>query len=479
MTTPSPWPGQATLSSAEHVDHLLNRIGELDHAIRSVIVTDPDAMATAIALDAQARDGAVRSPLHGVPVLVKDNIDTASLPTTAGSLALAGQRPSADAPLVQRLREAGLVVLGKTNLSEWANIRSPHSTSGWSAVGGLTLNPWGPGRNAGGSSSGSAAAVAAGFSPLAVGTETDGSIVCPAAFNGVVGVKPTVGLLPGSGIVPISSSQDTAGPMARSVGEAALLLDVMAATGRRFCDAAAASTAAESLAGLRLGVARGYWTGHATTDALAEQVLAAVSQHGAVLVDPADVPMLPSYDAGEDELVVLLHELHRDLAAYLATRPDGAPRTLADVVTFNRAHADTELAWFGQEFFELALTDAYRDEQRYREARARNLHAARDDGIDRVLAEQQLDALVTPAFGPAPFADLVTGDHIAGGDVTSAAAVAGYPVVCVPMGFVHGLPVALAVVGSAGSEEILLRVARGVELVVGLHAAGALHPPGW
>ena len=479
MAAPLPWTNGPALSSAEHVDHLLSRIGERDHALHSVLVTHPDAMAAAIARDTEVRDGSPRGPLHGMPVLVKDNVDTADLPTTAGSLALAGLRPASDAPIVRRLRAAGVVVLGKTNLSEWANIRSPHSTSGWSAVGGLTLNPWAAGRSAGGSSSGSGAAVAAGFAPLAVGSETDGSIVCPASFNGVVGIKPTVGLLPGEGIVPISTSQDTAGPMARSVGEAAVLLDAMADGGGRFAASCGATTAAEALSGLRLGVARGCWTEHPGTDAVAEDVLGLLSRHGATLVDPADIPRLPSYDASDDELTVLLHELRRDLAAYLATRPDGAPRTLEDIVAFNLAHADEELLWFGQEFLELALTDDYRDVERYRAARERGVRATRDEGIDQVLGEHGLDVLVAPAYGPAPFADLVAGDHILGGAVTAAPAVAGYPIVCVPMGFVHGLPVGLAIVGTARSEETLLRAARGVELAVGLHEAGALQPPGW
>jgi amidase len=481
MTSPPP-PGPATnlLSSAEQVDHLLNRIGEVDGpSLHAVVATSPDAMATAIALDAEHRDGRVRSPLHGVPVLVKDNIDTTDLDTTAGSLALVGHRPVSDAPIVTRLREAGMVVLGKTNLSEWANIRSPHSTSGWSAVGGLTGNPWGAGRSPGGSSSGSGAALAAGLAAYAVGTETDGSIVCPASLNGVVGVKPTVGLLPGKGIVPISNSQDTAGPMARSVAQAAALLDVLAGSDGRYGAAAAVATAEQALSGMRLGVARAWFGDHPATDAVAETALGLLAAAGATLVDPADVPTVPAYDAGGDELVVLLHELRRDLEAYLATRPHGCPRTLEDVVAFNRAHAELELPWFGQEYLELALTDPMRDVDAYRAALDRGGQAARADGIDAVLGQHDLHAMLAPTYGPAWLSDLVNGDQVQGGKVTAAPAVAGYPLVSVPMGFVHGLPVGLAVVGTANSEETLLRVAQGVEHVVGLHAAGALHPPGW
>lgn len=466
------------MSSAERVDHLLNRIGELNPALRAVICTAPDAMSTAIERDVELRAGHRRSALHGVAVLVKDNIDTADLPTTAGSLALSYDRPSADAGVVQRLREAGAVVLGKTNLSEWANIRSPHSTSGWSGVGGLTANPWGPGRNAGGSSSGSGSAVAAGLCEGAIGTETDGSIVCPSALNGIVGLKPTVGLLTTDGIVPISHSQDAPGPMARSVAMTATLLDVLADSRGQYAAAADIALASDALSGMRIGVARAYFGEHPGTDAVAEEALRQLSAAGCVIVDPADVPTLPSYDAGDDELTVLLHELKRDLDAYLTTRPMAAVRTLDDVVAFNREHAAEELPWFGQEFFEMALTEPMRDTERYTQARQRNLVAARD-GLDAVFAEHSLDALVAPTYGPAWLSDLVNGDQVKGGAITSAPAIAGYPILTVPMGFVHGLPVGLGLVGKADSEATLLRIARGVELSAGLLVSGALHPPGW
>jgi amidase len=409
--------------------------------------------------------------------LVKDNIDTAdAMLTTAGSLALTANRPRADAPLVSRLRAAGLVLLGKTNLSEWANIRSPHSSSGWSARGGQTLNPWDSTRSPGGSSSGSGAAVAAGMAPLAVGTETDGSIVCPASLNGVVGVKPTVGLLPGAGIVPIAHSQDTAGPMARTVREAAALLEVL--SGRvGYLDACSDEASAAGLSGLSIGVARASFGTHPATDALAERALSLLSSAGARLADPADLPTFPAYDAGDDELTVLLHELRHDLSAYLANRPEGTPRDLAELVAFNQEHADTELAWFGQEFFEQALQLGDLDDPRYREALGRGQRRARTEGIDAAITEHSLDAFVAPAYPPAWKIDLVNGDQMSGGQVTTLPAIAGYPLLSVPMGLVHGLPVGLAVFGPAGSEAALLRVAHVLEQRLGLVRDGALVPP--
>ncbi|MDH4158984.1 MAG: amidase [Actinomycetota bacterium] len=468
------------LSAAEQVDHLTNRIGDIDAAgpaLRAVIETNPDAMAIAIERDAERRDGRVRGPLHGRPVLLKDNIDTGdAMLTSAGSLALTANRPRQDAPIAARLRAAGAVVLGKTNLSEWANMRSPHSSSGWSARGGQTLNPWDVTRSPGGSSSGSGAAVAAGLAPLAVGTETDGSIVCPASLNGVVGLKPTVGLLPGAGIVPIAHSQDTAGPMARSVREVAALLEVLA--GRPGYTAACTDdAAADGLAGVRIGVARTCFGDHGGTDAVAEAALSLLSAAGAELVDPADLPTFPSYDAGDDELTVLLHELKHDLEAYLGDRPDGTPRTLAELIAFNRSHADRELAWFGQEFFEQAADLGDLTAPAYVEARDRGRRRAGAEGIDAVAAEHRLDVFVAPAFSPAWKIDLVNGDQMTGGKATTAPAIAGYPILSVPMGLVHGLPVGLAVFGPAGCEAMLLRVAHVVELRLGLLRDGALVPP--
>lgn len=452
------------LSSAEQVDHLLNRIGEIDErgpTLRSVIESNPDAMAESVARDAERRDGQVRGPLHGVPILIKDNIDTAdAMLTTAGSLALTGNQPKADAPVVTRLRDQGMVLLGKTNLSEWANMRSPHSTSGWSARGGLTRNPWDLQRSAGGSSSGSAAAVAAELARFSIGTETDGSIVCPASYCGVVGLKPTVGLLPSDGIIPISHSQDTAGPMARTVADVALLLDVLVGSDRH----RSACSDERGVREVRVGVVRPYFGHHPATDEVAERTLRRLAAAGAVMVDPVDIAPLPTYDdGGSDELTVLLHEFKHDLNAYLATRPEGTPRTIDEVISFNRDNADTELAWFGQEFLERAAAMPGLADPGYTSARSNALTAARDERLDRALRDHELDVLVAPAFPPAIMADLVNGDAEIGGDATTAPAIAGYPILSVPMGLVHGLPVGMAIFGAAGSEPMLLRVAAAVE----------------
>ncbi len=473
VTTPTP-------TAAEQVDRLLDRIASVDASgptLRSVIETNPDARGIAEALDEERRDGRVRGPLHGVAVLVKDNIDTADrMLTTAGSLALTANRPLADAPVVARLRAAGLVLLGKTNLSEWANLRSPHSSSGWSARGGQTVNPWDTSRSPGGSSSGSGVAVAAGLTPLAVGTETDGSIVCPASLNGVVGIKPTVGLLPGAGIVPIAHSQDTAGPMARTVRDAAALLEVL--SGRSgLVDACTVEAAAAGLDGVRIGVARASFGAHVGTDTVAERSLTLLSAAGATLVDPADLPTFPSYDAGDDELSVLLHELKHDLSAYLAGRPEGTPRSLAELIAFNQVHAGAELAWFGQEFFEQAERLGGLDDPAYLTALERGRRRARAEGIDAAVAQHALQAFVAPAYSPAWKIDQVNGDQMTGGHVTTLPAIAGYPLLSVPMGLVHGLPVGLAVFGPAGSEAVLIRIAHVVEQRLGLARDSALVPP--
>lgn len=465
-----------TLSSAETVDHLLNRIGEVDAAgpcLGSIIETNPEAMALAIERDAERRDERVRGPLHGAAIVVKDNIDTDdAMLTTAGSLALCTSRPQQDAPVVTRLREAGMVILGKTNLSEWANFRSSHSTSGWSGRGGLTRNPWDLERSAGGSSSGSGAAVAAGLAPFALGTETDGSIICPASFNGIVGLKPTVGLLPQAGIVPIAHSQDTAGPMARSVAAVAVLLDVLVASDRH----AAAASDPRGVREIRLGVLRPFFGSHPASDAVAETAIAVLSRGGATIVDDLAYPeQMGSLD--DDEMTVLLHEFKHDLDAYLGQRIGDGPTSMAEVIAFNRAHADRELSWFGQELLEQAVATTGLDDSAYVEARRRGVVASRDHGIDALLRDHELDALIAPCYPPASMTDLVNGDPEMGGDVSHAPAVAGYPVISVPMGLVHDLPVGLAVTGTAGSEPMLLRVAAAVESGVGLLAAGALTPP--
>jgi amidase len=446
-------------TSQQHAERLLDRIDTVDVHTNAVCTVHPDALGQARERDAEVDAGRPRGPLHGLPVLVKDNVDTHDLPTTAGSLALAdAPPPSRDALLVQRMRDAGMVVLGKTNLSEWANIRDESSTSGWSAYGGLTRNPYGLNRSAGGSSSGSGAAVAAGLAPLAVGTETDGSISCPAAFNGCVGIKPTVGLVPTEGVVPISRSQDAPGPMARTVREAAALLGVLAGDGVDY----AAHAVPGRLTGKRIGVPRApYWGYSPHADAAAERALGLLAAEGATIVDGTDLPAFAE-TVWDDELLVLLAELRSGLAEYLATRAGTVPESLEAVVEFNRRHADTELAHFGQRLFEKALAGPQDGSREYVEARARCVAAARDQGIDAVLREHELDALVTPSYAPASPIDLVNAEHFPG-SCTGPTAMAGYPLLTVPTELAHGLPVAVSFWGPAGSERTLVEVARGYE----------------
>lgn len=446
-------------SSKDQVEAALARMETVEPLVNTVCTPNPEALATAATLDREAREGRARSPLHGATVLVKDNIDTADLPTTAGSLALADAPPPArDATLVRRLRDAGMVVLGKTNLSEWANIRDPGSTSGWSAYGGLTRNPYALNRSAGGSSSGSGAAVAAGIARLAVGTETDGSITCPAAFNGCVGLKPTVGTVPTVGVVPISRSQDAPGPLAPTVREAAALLTVLAEDGTDY----AAHAVDGRLAGKRIGVPRStYWGYSPQADAAAERAVGLLAAEGATVVDGTDLADLPA-TLGEAELLVLLAELRSGLASYLATRPGDVPRTLEEVVAFNHEHAATELLHFGQRFFEAALAGPVDGGPEHLAARARCLELAGDRGIDAVLREHDLDALVTPSYAPACPIDLVNAEAHPG-SCSSPAAMAGYPLLTVPTELAHGLPVAVTFWGTAGSEATLVEVAHGYE----------------
>ena len=462
----------ARISAAERVRTALDRIGAVDSLISAVCTLDEQAPERAKQLDDEAPEGRARGPLHGHPVLVKDNIDTADLPTTAGSLALAGQpNPSKDATLVQRLRAAGMVVLGKTNLSEWANIRDGASTSGWSAYGGLTCNPYALNRSAGGSSSGSGAAVAAGLATYAVGTETNGSIICPAAFNGCVGFKPTVGLLPTDGVVPIAHSQDSPGPLTATVRDAAALLSVLAADGVDY----AAHAVDGRLAGKRIGVPRKHYWGYSThADEAAERAVSLLAAEGATIVDATDLDSMDDFD-GADQLTVLLAELRTDLAAYLSTRPGDGPRTLEDIVEFNRTHADTELQHFGQSLFEQALEGPGMDSPEYAAARARCLTASRDEGIDAVLREHELDALVTPAYPPACPIDLVNPEAHSG-SCTTPAALAGYPLLSVPAGLAKGLPVAVCFWGAAGSEATLVEIAHGYETARD-RSSGPLTPP--
>ncbi|MGH3445808.1 MAG: amidase family protein, partial [Nocardioidaceae bacterium] len=380
-------------------------------------------------------------------------------PTTAGSLSLADQPPPhRDATLVGRLHEAGMVVLGKANLSEWANIRDGASTSGWSAYGGLTRNPYALNRSAGGSSSGSGAAVAARLSPFSVGTETDGSITCPAAFNGCVGFKPTVGLVPTEGVVPVARSQDAPGPFALTVADAAALLDVLAPSSRDFASHAVPGR----LRGKRIGVPRKDYWGYSThADAAAERAVSLLAEQGATIVDDTDLDAMTDFD-GADELTVILAELRSGLARYLGTRPGDGPRTLEEIVEFNRAHDTEELRHFGQSLFERSLAGPSDISGEYAAARDRCLRAARDEGIDAVLRAHQLDALVTPSYAPACPIDLVNPEAHPG-SCTSPTAIAGYPLLTVPSGLAAGLPVAVSFWGTAGGEATLLEIAAGYE----------------
>ena len=459
-------------TSQEHVEQLLDRIDTVDPLVNAVCTPNLDALGEAEARDREVADGRARGPLHGLAILVKDNIDTRDLATTAGSLALAEVPPPIrDATLVQRLRDAGMVVLGKTNLSEWANLRDESSTSGWSGYGGLTRNPYALNRSAGGSSSGSGAAVAAGLTRFAIGTETDGSITSPAAFNGCVGLKPTVGTVPTDGVVPISRSQDSPGPIAASVREAAALLTVLARNGTDY----AAHAVPGRLAGKRIGVPRApYWGYSAHADAAAERAVALLSAEGATVVDQTDLPSFPD-SVWEDELLVLLAELRSGLASYLGSRPGDGPRSLEEVVAFNLAHADLELRHFGQSFFEKALRGPQDGSPEYAAARGRGTAATREGGIDRVLGEHGLDALVTPSYAPASPIDLVNAEHFPG-SCTGPAAVAGYPLLTVPTELAAGLPVAISFWGGAHSEATLIEIAHGYETARD-RTSGPLEPP--
>ncbi len=438
----------------------LTRIEAVDRAgptLRSVIETSPDAIADAETRGAEVLAGNVRGPLHGIPVLIKDNIATADhMSTTAGSLALAGVRAARDAFLVRRLRAAGAIILGKTNLSEWANFRSTQSSSGWSGRGGQCKNPYVLDRNPCGSSSGTGAAIAANLAAVGVGTETDGSIVCPSSACSLVGIKPTLGLIDGAGIVPIAHSQDTAGPMARTVTDAAVVLGVLAAKDY------SASLDANGLKGARIGVARKKFFGYSPeADALVEAAIDVLRRHGAVIVDPADIPHAGEYD--DSELTVLLYEFKADLNAYLADWwADAEPRTLAELIRFNEQNKERELPYFGQELFLQALEKGPLTDPAYREALEKNGRLARTEGLDAVFAQHTLDAILAPTGSPPWPTDLVNGDHFLGASSTPAA-VAGYPSISVPVGYAFGLPVGMSLIGRAGSEGTLIKLAYGYE----------------
>lgn len=449
----------------------LRRIQALDRRgpeLRAVIQINPDAMRIAAALDAERKDKGPRGPLHGIPVLLKDNIDTADQqPTTAGSLVLAGTIAPKDAFVTRRLREAGAVILGKTNLSEWANIRSSRSSSGWSAIGGQTRNPYALDRTPSGSSSGSAVAVAANFCAVAVGTETDGSIVSPSSCNSIVGIKPTLGLVSRAGIIPIAHSQDTAGPMARTVEDAAMLLGALA--GFDPGDAATEVMRGKpligytqfldphGLRGARLGVARKFFPESEHVRKLAENALDAMRAQGGELIDLPDASIVKELGNAEDE--VLLHELKADLKTYLATRGETvAVHSLKDVIEFNERNRDREMPFFGQELFLRAETKGPLTDRAYLDALARCQRLARAEGIDAVMNEHRLDALVAPTESPPSVIDHVNGDHYVGGCSTPAA-IAGYPHITVPAGSVFGLPVGISFFGRAFSEAVLIKMA--------------------
>lgn len=464
----------------------LARIVAIDRGgprLNAVIAENPDAIAQARAADARRRAGRPLGPLDGVPILVKDNIETRDpMPTTAGSLALAANRTGRDAPVIARLRAAGAVILGKTNLSEWANIRSTASISGWSALGGQVRNPHALDRTPCGSSSGSGVAVAAGLAPLAIGTETDGSVVCPAAINGIVGLKPTIGLVSRTHIVPISASQDTAGPMARTVRDAAILFGAMIGAdpadpvtrdADRHRRDYAAALAGASLRGVRIAVLRPPAM-RAPLAAAFEAALAVLRRQGAVLVE-VSAPKLDGL--GEAELTVLLTELKAGMNAYLATTPPAVgTRTLAQVIAYNRAHADTEMPFFGQELFERAERTGGLDDPAYRAARAKSLRMAGPDGIDAMLTRANAEILVQPTYGAAWLIDPVYGDQFPGPSASELPAIAGYPHLTVPMGLAQGLPVGLSFIGRPYQEGTLLAAGHVYEQASRMRAVPA-YPP--
>ena len=450
-----------------------------------MIETNPDALKLADTLDSARAGRKDRSVLYGIPVLLKDNIDTGDrMLTTAGSLALADAPAVRDAALVKRLRDAGVLILGKANLSEWANFRSNHASSGWSGRGGQTRNPYALDRNPCGSSAGSAAAVAAGFVPIAIGTETDGSIICPASMNGIVAIKPTLGLVSRSGIVPISHNQDTAGPMARNVADAAALLTVIAGSDPADPATAEADRHAtdytrfldpDGLKGKRIGIVRQLAGAEPNADRVLDQAIAVMKAQGAVIIDPVTVPHLA--ELGEPEMTVLLYDFKHDINAYLASRTGLKVKTLADLIAFNKAHAATEMRWSGQELFEQAQAKGPLTDKTYLDALAKAKRLSGPQGIDAALQAQHLDALLAPSWGPAFMTDPVLGDHIVSGDPTvggasQPAAVAGYPSMTVPAGFAHGLPVGIVLFGAKWSEPSLISIAYGFEQHV-----GAWQPP--
>src|SRR5687767_11763090 len=471
-------------SSKSLVEKYTDRINEIDKkgpALRSVIELNPDAESIAAALDRERKERGPRGPLHGIPILLKDNIDTADrMMTTAGSLALVGAKPAQDAFVAKKLRDAGAVILGKTNLSEWANFRSTKSSSGWSGRGGQTKNPYALDRNPCGSSSGSGVAISANLGAAAIGTETDGSIVCPSSANSLVGIKPTVGLVSRSGIIPIAHSQDTAGPMTRTVADAAILLGAL--TGEDPRDPATKQSRGKAatdytkfldrdgLRGMRLGVARKHFGFSERVDKLMNHLIAEMKKLGAVFVDPADIPTSGKFD--ESEFEVLLYEFKADLNAYLAGLGPQAPvRSLKDVMDFNERNRAREMPYFGQDIFEKAQAKGPLTSKAYVQALRKNHLLTRSQGIDFVMKKHRLDAMVAPTGGPSWPTDWINGDHFSGG-YSSASAVAGYPHITVPAGYVFDLPVGISFFGGAYSEPTLIKAAYAFE-----QATKARHPP--
>jgi len=458
-----------TWTARQLVEKYLARIEELDRkgpALHAVLETNPDALSIADVLDAERRAKGVRGPLHGIPILIKDNIATADkMETAAGSLALVGGKPPRDAFVAARLRASGAILLGKTNLSEWANFRSTHSSSGWSGRGGQCRNPYALDRTPSGSSSGSGAGAAANFAAAAVGSETDGSILSPSAASSLVGIKPTVGLLSRAGIIPISHSQDTAGPMARTVADAAILLGALAGVDER--DPATRESRGRvatdytkfldphGLKGARIGVARKKLFGYSpAADQVVESALTVLKQQGAILVDPADIET--EGQMGDNELLVLLYEFKADLNRYLAELGPGAPvHTLAEIIEWNRKHRDQEMPWFGQEILLQAEAKGPLTSPEYVKALTKNHELSRAQGIDATLAKHKLDAIVAPTQGPPWLIDLVNGDS-GGGSSTTTPAVAGFPSITVPAGYAAGLPIGISFMGPAWSEGKLL-----------------------
>ena len=465
------WMTNGKYSATALVKKYLGRIAEIDRhgpALHAVIELNPEALAIAAELDRERKAKGPRGPMHGIPVFIKDNIDTHDrMTTTAGSLALKDSIPPRDSFVAAQLRAAGAVILGKTNLSEWANFRGSLSTSGWSGRGGQTHNPYVLDRNPSGSSSGSAVAVSANLCAVAVGTETDGSILSPSSYNGIVGIKPTLGLISRSGIIPIAHSQDTAGPMARTVTDAAILLGALAGSDPR--DVATVEAAAkklndyttcldpDGLRGARLGVARKFFGTHPQVDALINSTLQVLKSRGAVLIDPIDSKKWP--ELGNAEIEVLRYEMKADMNAYLAALGPNAPvHTLKEIIEFNERHADQELQWFGQEELVKSEAKGPLTDKAYLDALETCRRMTRTEGIDAMMDKDQLDAIVAPTSTPAHVTDWVTGDHGLG-DSTTPAAVAGYPSITVPAGLIHGLPVGISFFGRAWSEPKLLRIA--------------------